>query len=382
MKSTHQILQYLDKLGFLWNDKDLRIVVKRVAELLMELEVNALIDAEHYERNQKRVAYRNGYRKRTWRTAIGNIHLNIPKLRRGTYTPNFLTSETADIIFQSLQQALIFGTTQSDVYDMLTMLGFTDFSPPMISQVQALICDLSESIHQQPIEPDYPCLWLDVVDFTVESDGRNQHKQLGFALGIRADGSHDLLGFSVTPGVNHADFWRGFLRDLTARGLDNVRLVVSDAYRGVKSAIYEELVDAEWQYSRVHALRDVLRYVPDHEHASITAAISTVFVRSDYQSASTQLTHVIDSLATTQMQSAYFLNAVRDNLLAYTVFPSEEWVIFETINSLLRIKQLLLGMDAMNSGFINAVSYQTVIGELDSDISHRLNIPMPMMTME
>lgn len=381
MKSTSQIWHYIKKLDISWDNEALKIALKRTIELLMDIEVSALIDAEHYERNQTRVAYRNGYRQRTWRTDIGKIRLNIPKLRRGTYMPDFLTSETADIISQVLQQTFIFGITPSDIQTMLESLGFAEITRATIAQVHSLFSDLSESAKQFSIKAGYSCLWLDVTDFAVETDYHNQHKQLALAVGIQADGSHDVLGFKVTSNVNYADFWREFLRELTERGLENVRLVVSAAYRGVKSAIYEELPDAEWQYSRAHAVHEVLRYVPNDEHASVTSAISTVFVQSDYQSASTQLDHVIDSLSTSQIQSVQFLDGVRDNLLAYTALPTEEQMILETINTLLRIKQALLGENTTHSGFIDAVSRQTIIGELESDITHRLNLPMPIMTL-
>jgi len=63
-----------------------------LVQLLMDLDVSTTIDAEHYERSSQRVAYRNGYRRRRLKTTLGTVDLRIPKLRKGSYYPKFLTA--------------------------------------------------------------------------------------------------------------------------------------------------------------------------------------------------------------------------------------------------------------------------------------------------
>ena len=68
----------------------LRSWVQRMVHEAMEAEVSALVGAERYQRSSDRTTHRNGYRERAWETRVGDVTLQIPKLRNGSYFPSFL----------------------------------------------------------------------------------------------------------------------------------------------------------------------------------------------------------------------------------------------------------------------------------------------------
>ena len=105
-------------------------------------------------------------------------------------------------------------------------------------------------------------MWVDATYLKARQDGRVVSTAVVIAVGVKAQsGEREVLGFDVGPSEDGA-FWSAFLRSLVARGLSGVRLVTSDAHRGLKSAVAAVLVGASWQRCRVHFMRNALSLVP------------------------------------------------------------------------------------------------------------------------
>ena len=119
-------------------------------------------------------------------------------------------------------------------------------------------------------------------------DGRVASVAVVIAVGLNGEsGERELLGLDVGPSEDGA-FWTSFLRSLVARGLRGVRLVTSDAHRGLKGAIEAVLVGASWQRCRVHFMRNALSLVPKAAQQMVGATIRTVFAQPDAKRARQQ----------------------------------------------------------------------------------------------
>jgi putative transposase len=126
------------------------------------------------------------------------------------------------------------------------------------SRVSELCEELDEEVERfrnRPLEGSYPYVWVDATYLKARQDGRVVSTAVVIAVGVKAQsGEREVLGFDVGPSEDGA-FWSAFLRSLVARGLSGVRLVTSDAHRGLKSAVAAVLVGASWQRCRVHTIR-------------------------------------------------------------------------------------------------------------------------------
>jgi transposase-like protein len=140
------------------------------------------------------------------------------------------------------------------------------------------------------------------------------------ATAVRADGVREVLGLDVGPSEDGA-FWRTFLQSLVARGLRGVRLVTSDAHRGLTRAIREVLVGATWQRCRVHFLRNLLARVPKHAQAMVAATVRTVFDQPDRAAAQAQLRQVVTTLAGRFPKVVELLVAAEEEILPFYDFP-------------------------------------------------------------
>lgn len=360
---TGKFPAYLRKLGLDLEADFLPDALPAVMDTLLDIDVSRAIDAAHYERSDQRTAYRNGYRRRMWRTRVGKIPLRIPKLRSGTYTPEFIDSALEKSLLRLLCDAYVYGVDAHILAHWLDVSGFHDPSGDEIAQLHEHIVDLIDAHRARRVNTRYSYLWLDTVNLERVENGRRLRQVGVVALGLGDSGGYDLLAFEVGSGVEDVFFWRLFLKSLVERGLRGVELVVSDEHRGLKSAIYDVL-DAEWQYSRAHALKRVLDDVPEADHDEIVMAISRVFIQSDRLVAGAELRRVIDNLRGRYPQAMATLNAQGDHLLAYMNFPVEHWTQLATLETLERVEQVM-------SPQVNAIGREVIMAGHDTGITRK-----------
>lgn len=226
-----------------------RTALHTLAQALMELEVAALTGADRHERSAERQVYRNGYRKRTWRTHAGAVLLNIPKLRRGTYYPGFIAPETEAVLRDLTLRAFAEGVTREAVEAALNRLGFDDVHASKLTEICERLDNLVAQARQKPLDDVYVYteIHLNVLDVEIERGGRVTRRQLATAIGERESGQRELLAHTITTRTD-AVFWTDFMRDLERRGLNDVRRVITNADGASEArwAIWEVFASAEW----------------------------------------------------------------------------------------------------------------------------------------
>ena len=235
----------------------LREVVRWTVQELMEAEVSAQIGAERYERAGERTTYRNGYRAREWDTRVGTLELAVPKLRTGSYVPSWLEPRrrSEQALVAVVTEAYVQGVSTRKVETLVQALGIVGISKSEVSRLCASLDEQVEAFRSRRLDTArYPYLWLDARYEYVREDHQVQSMAVVIAYGVRDDGVREVLGLDIGPSED-TPLWRGFLQSLVARGLRGVRLVISDAHRGLKQAIREVFVGAGWQRCRVHTIR-------------------------------------------------------------------------------------------------------------------------------
>jgi putative transposase len=320
----------------------LREGVRLLAEALMELEVSEQVGAGRYERTPERKTYRNGYRERVWETRVGQIPLRIPKLRQGSYFPSLLEPRrrAERALVSVVQEAYVAGVSTRKVDDLVRALGLEGCSRSEVSRICRELDEAMERFRSRPLEGEYPYVWLDAKAVRVRYDGRVVHMAAVVAIGVRQDGSREVLGFNVGASETY-EFWAEFLRQLVGRGLRGVRLVISDAHEGLRRAISEILAGASWQRSRVHFMRNVLQKLPRHAQGPIAALVRTIFAQPDRAAAGRQLDQVCATLQRRFPQVAHMLQEAAEEVLTYMHFPPEHWRQIHSTNPLERLNREL-----------------------------------------
>ena len=231
----------------------LREGVRVLAQELMELEVAEQLGAERHERTAERSGYRNGYRERPWDTRVGTIELQVPRVRDGSFFPSLLEPRrrAERALVSVVQEAYIQGISTRRVDDLVQALGMQGISKSQVSRMCGELDKEVERFRTRKLAGPYPYVWLDGTFVKVRENGRVMSQAIVIAIGVTASGEREVLGLDVGPSESGA-FWLAFLRGLVARGLNGVRLVISDAHSGLKMAIAAILQGAVWQRCRVH----------------------------------------------------------------------------------------------------------------------------------
>src|SRR5438876_563867 len=260
----------------------LREGVRVLAQELMQMELAEHVGAERHERSPERTGYRNGYRERPWDTRVGTIELQVPRVRDGSFFPSLLEPRrrAEKALVAVVQEAYVQGISTRRVDDLVQALGMQGISK---SQVSRLCAELDKEVARfrtRRLEGPYPYVWLDGTFVKVRDNGRVVSQAIVIAIAVTANGEREVLGLDVGPSESGA-FWLAFLRDLAARGLNGVKLVISDAHAGLKTAIGAVLQGTSWQRCRVHFMRDALGLVPKSAQQMVAATIRTVFAQPD-----------------------------------------------------------------------------------------------------
>lgn len=306
----------------------LRAMVQTFAEALMGAEAEALCGAPYGVVSDERTNRRNGYRERRWDTRVGSIELAIPKLREGSYFPDFLLSRrrrAEQALISVVATSYVLGVSTRRVEKLAETLGITSLSR---SQVSALAKSLDTAVEEFRARPlaggPYRFVQADALTLKVREGGRVVIVHGLIAVGVNADGHREILGFEVTSAEDGAG-WLAFFRSLLARGLSGVMLVTSDAHRGLVETIRATLPGATWQRCRTHYLRDLLTQAPKSSQPWVATLVRTIFDQPDATEVAAQCERVIAALEAKLPAAAIHLAEARDDLLAFTAVPREVW---------------------------------------------------------
>ena len=295
----------------------LREAVALVAAQLMDAEVTAQIGAGHGEVSADRVTHRNGYRSRGWETRVGEIELQIPKKRSGSYFPSFLEPRRRceQAIVAVVMEAYVNGVSTRKVDRLVEQLGIHGMSKDRVSALCRALDDQVQAFCERPLEGAHPYLWLDAKVVKVRDRGHVYPKALVVAYSVHETGRREVIGLDIGE-IETEAFWVMFLRSLRERGLTGVRLCVSDEHLGLKHAI-ARVLGCPWQRCTVHFVRDMLRHCRPAQRGMVSAALREIFNADSYDSARERCGDVIERLRGPAPKVAELLEGAEEDLLAF-----------------------------------------------------------------
>lgn len=315
--------------------------VEETLNQLLDAEADALCQARRYERTSTRQDTRAGHYTRKLQTRAGEVTLKVPKLRQ-------LTFETAIIeryqrreasVEEALIEMYLAGVSVRRVEDITEALWGTKVSASTVSDLnQKLYLRLDEWL-ARPLAGKYAYVYLDGLWLKKSWGGEVQTVLVLVAVGVSADGYREILGVAEGMKEDTAS-WRAFLRGMKARGLQGIRLVVSDCCLGLVEALGEVFPQAAWQRCVVHFYRNVLGQVPRGKSREVATMLKAIHAQEDRAAALQKAEDVASKLRGMRLEkAATMLQAGIADTLAYDAFPSEHWRSLRTNNPLERLNR-------------------------------------------
>ena len=191
-------------------DPDLvRSMVQTFAEALMSAEASGLCDAEYGEVSAERVNSRNGYRTRRWDTRAGTIDLAIPKLRSGSYFPDWLIEprrRAERALVAVVAQCYVEGVSTRRVDDVVRSMGIEGISKSQVSELAKSLDEAVAAFRNRPLDAGpYTYIWVDALTQKVREGGRIVNVAVVIATGVNAEGHREILGLDlITTGTGRA----------------------------------------------------------------------------------------------------------------------------------------------------------------------------------
>ena len=306
----------------------LRQMVQIFAEALMSADADAVCGAGYGQRSPDRRNTRNGYRWRGWDTRAGSIELAVPKLREGSYFPDWLLERrrrAESALVSVVATSYLLGVSTRRMEKLVQTLGITGLSKSQVSQMAKDLDSQVEAFRTRPLDAGpYTFVAADALVLKVREAGRTVNVHALLATGVNADGYREILGLHVTSAEDGAG-WLGFFRDLTARGLTGVALVTSDAHRGLVEAVGATLPGAAWQRCRTHYAANLISATPKNAWGWVKALLHSVYDQPDADAVHAQFDRILDALVDKLPAVAEHLDAARADILAFTSFPKAIW---------------------------------------------------------
>jgi transposase-like protein len=306
----------------------LRQMITTFVTALMGAEADAICGAEFGVRSEDRTNTRNGYRNRDWDTRVGTIDLAIPKLRSGSYFPDWLLEHrrrAEAALVSVVATSYLLGVSTRRMEKLVATLGIDRLSKSQVSQMSKSLDEQVEAFRTRPLDAGpYTFLAADALVLKVREGGRTVNVHALLACAVNTDGHREILGLHVTSAEDGAG-WLAFFRDLTARGLSGVKLVTSDAHRGLVEAIGATLPGASWQRCRTHYAANLMSATPKAQWGWVKAMLHSVYDQPDAKAVHAQFDKMLDALSEKLPTVAEHLDQARSDILAFTEFPKELW---------------------------------------------------------
>ena len=253
-----------------YQPKDAQDVQEMLKDLLgdtlqgmLEAELDESLGYSKYDyKNKETENSRNGYSKKTVVSSMGEIDLDIPRDRNGEFEPQAVRKNQTDIsnIEDQVLSMYAKGMTTRDISSHLHDVYGVDASAEMISHMTDRILPVAKEWQNRPLEKKYAVVFMDAVHFHVREDNRTIKKAVYVAIGIRLDGTKEVMGMWI-GGNESAKYWLGVLNEIRNRGVEDIMIVSVDGLTGFVDAIGAVFPKAEVQRCIVHQVRYTTKFV-------------------------------------------------------------------------------------------------------------------------
>jgi transposase-like protein len=307
----------------------MRHLLGTVINSLLSADADAVCGAEYGVASPDRVNSRNGYRHRALDTRVGTIDVAIPKLRSGSYFPEWLLERrkrAEAALISVVATCYLLGVSTRRMDKLVQSLGITSLSKSQVSRMAADLDAQVAAFRTRPLGDSGPFTFVaaDALTMKVREHGRVVNAVVLVATGVNGDGHREVLGVKVATSETK-EAWNVFFADLVARGLAGVKLVTSDAHAGLVEAIAANLPGAAWQRCRTHYAANLMSVCPKTAWPAVKTMLHSVYDQPDGKAVHAQFDKLLDSVGDKLPGVAKHLDTARADVLAFTTFPKELW---------------------------------------------------------
>jgi len=314
-------------------------LLKQLTKALMERALGAEL-TEHlgYEKHDP-AGYnsgnsRNGTGSKTVAGDFGEIVVETPRDRNGTFEPQILRKHQTrlDGFDDKILSMYARGMTTREIQGHLQEMYGVEVSPTLISSVTDAVMEEVKAWQSRPLEPVYGLLFLDALYVKMRHEGRVENRAVYVAIGVDLEGRKDVLGL-WTNSNEGAKFWLAVLTELKNRGVKDVLIVCIDGLRGFPQAVEAVYPEAKVQLCIVHLVRASLNYVSWKERKQVAADLKAIYRAASERQASQELSEFIAKWGNRYQAIGKLWKENWDRVTPFFDFPPEVRRVMYTTNA-------------------------------------------------
>ena len=321
-KTMGELSKYMDNL------------FKRGVEHILKSELSDHLGYDKYSKEGTNSGNnRNGASRKIIKTSNGELQIEVPRDRNGTYEPIVVPKHQR--VIDKIESVVISlyarGMSTRDIEQQIKDIYGVNLSATSISNITEQVLVDVEQWQKRPLDSSYPIVWLDGISIKTRDNGKISNKSVYLIVGLNTNGSREVLSMWINQ-TESASFWMYVLNDLKARGVEDVLIACSDNLKGLNQAIKAIFPDAVAQLCIVHQIRNTIRYINAKEKAAFLADSKKIYNAIDLESAQIAFNNLEDKWGDKYPYAVKSWAANWDGLTAFIAYPLELRKIIYTTN--------------------------------------------------
>lgn len=248
-------------------------------EAMLQGEMNGHLGYENNDRGEKETSNRrNGYTSKTLKTTAGEVPVQVPRDRDGTFEPKLVKKRQKDVsaIEEKVLSMYAKGMSQRDIADTVEDIYGFEISHETISEITDRVLEQLEEWQNRPLKKFYTFLFVDCLYVTIRKDYETKNYAVYTILGYDVDGAKDILGLWLNE-TESKHQWMQIFDELKARGVEDVLFISMDGVSGLEDGAKAIFPNVAVQRCIVHLIRNSIKYVPNKDYKTFTAQLKKVY---------------------------------------------------------------------------------------------------------
>ena len=339
-----------------------------VLQQVMEAELDAKLGYEKSERisnndeNSMSKNYRNGHSKKTVKTQLGEVTIQVPRDRNGEYEPSIIGkyNRNVDGMEEKILALYSCGMSQRDISEQIKNLYDVEISPELVSKISEKIMPEVSAWQNRALNNIYPFVFMDAIHYKVKENHQYVTKAAYVVLGINMDGCKDILGIWIGEHES-AKFWLNVLNDLKNRGVKTVYVFCVDGLSGFREAIASVYPEAQIQRCIIHQIRSSTRFVSYKDIKKLMADLKTVYQAINEDEASRNLARFKETWGKMYPSCVKSWEENWDILSTFFAYPAEVRRIIYTTNIIEGLNRQFRSITKSKPSFTNDDSLRKML---------------------
>lgn len=293
-KSKNELVKAIIDAYQLETAKDVQDALKDIFgpmfEAMLQGEMNSHLGYENNDKGEKQTQNRrNGYISKNVKTSMGEMTIDVPRDRDGSFEPQIVPKRTKDIsdIDKKVLSMYAKGMSQRDISNTIEDIYGFKISHDTISQITDCVLDELNEWQSRPLKKCYPFVFVDCMYVTMRYEYESKETAVYTILGYDIDGHKDILGIWLNE-TESKHSWMQIFDEIKSRGVEDIFFISMDGVSGLEQGAKEIFKGVVVQRCIVHLIRNSLKYVPSKDYKKFTANLKLIYGAPNLKTAQTE----------------------------------------------------------------------------------------------